>query len=127
MEKNLFELAVRGGYRFVFRGSITMEDLYILNKSNLEEIYQVLVVQAEKINGKSLLKKKSSEDEELLNKIEIVEMIFNEKVEIENARKSELENAKKKQRLLGLLDKKRHEAEGEMSEEEILAELNNLK
>ncbi len=43
--ENIFEIANEKKYRFAFRGLITTEDLYDLNKKQLNVIYQLLMRQ----------------------------------------------------------------------------------
>ena len=126
MEKNLFEVATKGKYRFTFKGSITIEDLYDLNTEQLDMIYQNLSTQVEKSEKKSLLKKKTAKDAELQNKLEIIEMIVTEKLVLIEAKTNALIKSQKRKKLIELLDKKKNEALEDMSEEDILKELETL-
>lgn len=125
-EKNIFELAVKGKYRFPFRGLIGVEDLFDLNVTNLDSIFKELNSQLKQTNEESLLDVRTKEDKELETKIEIVKFIVREKLEEQQARATERENKEKKQKLMALLEKKREESLEQLSEEDILKQIQEL-
>lgn len=125
-EKNIFELAVKGKYRFNFKGSLLVEDLFDLNVTSLDSIFKELNSQLKQTNEESLLDVRTKEDKELETKIEIVKFIVREKLEEQQARATERENKEKKQKLMTLLEKKREEKDQALSEEEILKQIQEL-
>lgn len=123
--ENMFEIASEKKYRFPFRGLVTTEDLYDLNKSQLNTIYQLLN-ETVKVKEVTLLNKETSEDKDLLNKIEIVKYIFNKKVEKENAILQEKEISAKKQKILEIISKKQDANLENTPVEELQKMLNEL-
>lgn len=117
---NIFEIATRKKYRYPFRGSISTEDLWDLNMSQLDSVYKTLA-KANKTEQEeeSLLAEKKA-DEDLTNMIEIVKHIFNAKKEAQELAKSSAQKAKQKERLLEILAKKQDDSLNAKSEEEIL-------
>ena len=103
--ENKFEIASEKKYRFPFRGLVTTEDLFDLNKSQLNSIYQLLN-ESVKTKEVTLLSTETNEEKDLLTKIEIVKYIFNKKVEKENAVLQEKEVAAKKQKIMEIISKK---------------------
>jgi len=120
MEKNLFELAARGKYRFQSNvGTVHVEDLYDLSLENLNNVYQRLESQLTETNKKSLLSATTKADEELSNKVEIVKYIFDIKQAERLARLNEKERAEKKQYLLSVLADKEKQETQSLSPEEL--------
>lgn len=116
----MFETASRKKYRFPYKGLITVEDLWDLSNTQLDNVYKALVKEASAASEDSLLNAHAV-SEDLQNKIDIVKHIFSVKQAeyektIEDAAKYE-----KKRRLLEALEKKQDEAIMGMSEEELKA------
>ncbi len=123
--ENKFETANEKKYRFPYRGSVTTEDLFDLNKSQLNSIYQTLN-ESVKTAEVTLLNTKTNEEEDLLTKIEIVKCIFNKKVERENAVLQEKEIITKKQKIMEIISKKQDQSLENTSVEELQKMLNEL-
>lgn len=78
-ERNIFEQAARGKYRFPFRGLCTVEDLWDLNVTNLDLVFKELNRQKKNNSEESLLDTRSNEDVVLDDMIEIVKHIVSVK------------------------------------------------
>ena len=123
--ENIFEIANEKKYRFPFRGSVTTEDLFDLNKKQLNTIYQILneLVKSTEV---TLLNVKTDEEKDLSTKIEIVKYIFNKKVEEENAILLEKEISIKKQKIMEIINKKQDQSLENTPIEELQKMLNEL-
>lgn len=125
---NLFEVATRSQFRFPFRGSISVEDLWVLSVTNLDSIFKTLNSELKQTQEESLLNTKTKADKELDMKIEIVKHIVAVKVEEENVKLKAKEQKVQKQKIMELLATKQDESLQNKSEEELkamLAELDN--
>ncbi len=123
---NIFEAAVRGKFRFPFKGMITVEDLFDLSAENLDYIFKTLNSQLKQVKEESLLETKTKEDKELDVKIEIVKYVVNEKLEEQKKKAQEKERKAQKQKILEILSTKQDEALQNKSPEELLKMLNEL-
>lgn len=120
MEK-MFEAAVRGKYRYPYKGLISTEDLWDLKLSELDSIFKTLNTQVKKEKEESLLATKSAADTELETKISIIRYIVATKqAEAEKAR-SAMENAARKQHILQLIADKQDAELASKSLEELQA------
>jgi uncharacterized protein YktB (UPF0637 family) len=119
MEKNLFELAARGKYRYPYKGIISTEDLWDLTVKELDAIYKNLNADFKKSQEESLLETRTVKDQELENKVEIIKYIV--KVKLEEAEKIRNARAKKeqKQKILTAIAEKEDQALSNMSIEEL--------
>lgn len=125
-DKNIFEFATRNKIRFLFKGMISVEDLWDLSVENLDSIFKVLNSQAKQVKEESLLDNKTKEDEILDIKIEIVKYIVKEKLDAADLRRKQRKNKEKKQKLLSILENKREEDLQNKSVEEIEKMINEL-
>ena len=117
MEK-LFENATRGKYRFSFKGSITVEDLWDLSPQNLDTIYKSLTKELKQSQEESLLVRKTEVDSVLDDKINLVKYIVLTKLKEEDQRNKEREFKEKKQKILGLIaDKQDNELQSKSIDE----------
>lgn len=134
MTDKLFETATRKQYRFLGKnGSLSVEDLWVLNLSALDAVYAQIVSEIRKDEDKSdsLLKAtKTVENEDLQIKREIVKYIFTVRQEEEVQRKSRAverqKRAEKRQALEAILKKKEFENFSNLSKEDILKQLKEL-
>ncbi len=123
---NLFEVATRENYLFPFRGMINVIDLWNLSLTSLDSVFKALNAEAKKSEEESLLNTKSKEDEEVLNKIEIVKYMVGIKLAEKEARENAKKNREMRQRLLEIKAKRQDVALENMSDEDLdkaLAEL----
>ena len=126
MSKNLFEIATRNNYQFPFRGMINVIDLWDLPLTNLDSVFKTLNAEIKRSEEESLLNTKSTEDEEISNKIDIVKYIVSVKLAEKKAREDNKKNAEMRQRLLEIKAKREDSALENLSDEELdkaLAEL----
>lgn len=114
----LFLLATRKKYRFPYRGSVSVEDLWDLGMTALDDVYKSLNREVKKQVEDSLLSETVG-DAELQNKLEIVKYVFATKKAEAQARKEEAKNAEKRNRILEILEQKQDESLKNMSEEEL--------
>lgn len=123
---NIFEVATRNGFRFQYKGMISVEDLWVLNVRELDSIFKGLNSQLKQVQEESLLDVKTKQDQELDMQIEIVKHIVKVKQEEENVRLQAKEQKAKKQKLMEILSEKEDESLKNMSAEEIKKMLNDL-
>jgi len=123
---NIFEVATRNGFRFQFKGMISVEDLWTLNVRELDSVFKILNSQLKQVKEESLLEVKTKQDEELDMKIEIVKYIV--KVKQEEAEKQLHAKSLKeqKQKLMEIYASKKDEDLLKKSPEEIKAMIDAL-
>ena len=119
MEKNLFEVATRRKYRFPYRGSVSVEDLWDLRITDLDAVFKTLNAEAKKVSEESLLESKTKEDEELSDKIAIIRYIVSVKLEEQKVRENEKANREMKQKLLAIKAKREEAALENISDEQL--------
>jgi len=123
---NIFEVANSKKFRFNFKGLISTEDLFDLSVKDLDSIFKTLNSQLKQTREESLLEVKSTEDQILDIKINIVKHIFNLKQEEETKRIKAKENKEKKQKLMEILANKEDQDLLNKSKEDIQKMLNEL-
>lgn len=116
---NIFELATKNKYRFPYKGLISVEDLWDLNRTQLDSIYKALNKEVKQVQEESLMTTKSNEDAEALTKIEIVKHIFKVKEQEVMDKMVASENAEKKRRILEIIAQKQDTYLQNMSEDEL--------
>ena len=99
-ETSIFEVATRQKYRFSYKGSISVEDMWDLPVTALDSVFKTLNAKAKQAQEESLLESKTKEDEETAIKIQIVRHIVGVKQTEELEREKAKENKEMKQRLL---------------------------
>ena len=105
MEK-MFEMAVRGKFRFNFKGVIGIEDLWDLGLRELDSIFKELNSKVKEAKEESLLNIKTKNDTELEAKIEIVKYIVRVKLEEADKANKAKETKAQKQKILEVLANK---------------------
>ena len=123
---NIFEMATRAKYRFPYKGMVSVEDLWDLSMNDLDQIYRQLNRQKTKSDETSLLTVKTSEDEDLNTKIQIVQYIFERKMEEAQERRRKADNAEKRRRIQELIATKQDAALQVKSVSELEKMLNEL-
>ena len=123
---NIFEVATRNGFRFNFKGMISVEDLWALNVRDLDSVFKILNSQLKQVNEESLLDVKTKQDQELDTKIEIVKYIVKVKQEEENMKLKAKEQKEKKQKIMEILATKQESNLQNMSEDELKKMLSEL-
>jgi hypothetical protein len=133
-EKNtLFEQASRLKLRFGSpQGPLTVDDLWDLpltsrtNRANLDDIARFYSRELKEQETESFVTKPARKDKILMLGFEIVKRVIEVRLEENKAIKDKAEKAAKKAKLLELLSKKKDDQLGEMTEEQLLAEIEKL-
>lgn len=120
MSSNVFLNATKSKYRFKYKGFLSVEDLWELSLEDLDNIYKSLKkMEKDSNNEESLLTTTTKGDKVLSDKIEIVKIIFQDKLEtkerIANAAKKRAQN----QKILEIMADKKDAALKEKSLEEL--------
>ena len=123
---NLFEMATRKKFRFPYKGSISVEDLWDLSVNNLDTVFKALNAEPKRAKEESLLATKSAEDVELDEKIAIIKYIVSVKQEEANQREQAAAVREKKRKLEAIIANKQDAALQNMSIEDLQAMLNGL-
>jgi lipoate synthase len=100
---DLFKVASKKKYRFIYKGVVTVEDLWDLSVEELDKIYKSLKSKQKAEAEESLLATTSKEDKELNNKIEIVKIIVADKLEAREKATKSAEKRAKNQRILEIM------------------------
>lgn len=124
---NIFEIATREKYRWAYKGTLTVEDLWDLSATALDAIYKSLNAEKrQRTDEESLLGAPDKAMGELTNKIEIVKYIFAVKQADLEVGKQKAALAEKKRRIMELIASKEDAALGELSIEELKKMLVNV-
>ena len=94
MEENIYREALSKNFRFNYKGSISIEDLFFLNEKSLNEIYKNLLKEKKNDAEDSLFETKNEADKELETKIEILKDIAAYKKEQKEKVQNEIETQK---------------------------------
>ncbi|MCI8372559.1 MAG: hypothetical protein HFI75_09220 [Lachnospiraceae bacterium] len=121
-----FEYAVRNKLRFPYKGKISVEDLWDLSETQLDQVYKELKKQEQHLKEDSLLSRKTKEEEILEIQIEIVKYIVVVKLAEKEAMKKAAENKEKKQKILAVLAARDDKALEQASDEELKRMLEEL-
>lgn len=123
----MFEKAARLKLRFPSaKGSIGVEDLWDLSRENLNTVFKTLNREVKVIEEESLDDTKTSEDDVLNLKIQIVRHIDAVKKKEIADKLNEKNKSEERRKYLNLLANKREAALQNLSEEEILKRLETL-
>ncbi len=122
----LFEIATKKKYRFPYKGIITVEDLWDLNVTALDQIFKNLNKRLKEMGEESLLKTKSTEETDIENMVEIVKHIVVVKEQEKTNRLAQKERDAKKQRIMSIISDKEDKALTELSTEELRKMLDEL-
>jgi hypothetical protein len=122
----MFEQATRMRLRFACKGLCTVEDLWDMSLSQLDEIYKRLNADLRLRQEDSLLDVRTSESTALQLKINIVKHIVKTKLQEDEARENALLKAEKKRKILGIIAQKQDAELSELSTEELTRMVNEL-
>lgn len=120
---NIFEIASRNKYRFSYKGSITVEDLWDLSVTALDNIFKGLKAKERQAQEESLLDTRTKEDMETEIKIAIIRHIVRVKQMEQESRQNARVKAEQKKKIEDVLAAKQDQALYEKSEAELLAML----
>lgn len=115
----LFIAATQQKFRFPFKGTATVEDLWDMNVRDLDSIYKTLNAQKKQNDEESLLATKSKEDAVLDAKIEIIKYIVTYKQAEAEQRRARAAQREQKARIAEILADKQDEALRGKSVEEL--------
>lgn len=132
--ENLFLLASRSKFRFnTTSGVITAEDLWDLpltsppgNKANLDDIAKALNKQLKEASEESFVTPVTARTNEVQAKFDLVRFVIKSKMEERDAAKALADKAATKQKIMGLIEKKKDEALAGKPVEELQALLNSI-
>lgn len=125
MEK-LFIKALKKGFRFNYKGLLTVEDLWSLSLEQLDEIYKDINKKIKASSEESFLNKSDKTVNELNEKLEIVKYIMEDKLVAKSKREKAALIKTQKEAVARLLAEKKQSALSSKSEEELEAILNSL-
>lgn len=125
MEK-LFIKALKKGFRFNYKGLLTVEDLWSLSLEQLDEIYKDINKKIKASSEESFLNKSDKIVNELNDKLEIVKYIMEDKLVAKSKREKAALIKTQKEAVARLLAEKKQNALSVKSEEELEAILNSL-
>ena len=123
---DIFEAATRKKFRFEYKGSLSVEDLWDLDLRQLDEIYKGLNSQKKQQSEDSLLETKTVEDTVLEMKIDIIKYIVETKQEEKNKLQLAAERKEKKEKIMAIIARKQDSELEEKSIEELHETLNSL-
>lgn len=124
--ENLFINATRNKVRFPFKGMINVEDLWDLSLLELDSIFKTLNSKLKTASEESLLTVKTKENDTIKEQIEIIKYIVYTKQEEKIAKENEIKKSAERQKILKALKEKRDKLLSELSEEELIAKLDEL-
>ena len=125
MEK-LFIKALKKGFRFNYKGLLTVEDLWSLSLEQLDEIYKDINKKIKASSEESFLNKSDKNVNELNEKLEIIKFIMEDKLVAKSKREKAALIKTQKEAVARLLAEKKQSALSAKSEEELEAILNSL-
>ena len=125
MEK-LFIKALKKGFRFNYKGLLTVEDLWSLSLEQLDEIYKDINKKIKASSEESFLNKSDKAVNELNEKLEIIKFIMEDKLVAKSKREKAALIKTQKEAVARLLAEKKQSALSAKSEEELEAILNSL-
>lgn len=124
--EKIFEYATRNKVRFPYKGSISVEDLWDLSVTDLDQIFKTLNAKLKQSQEESLLDIKTKEKKVLDIQIAIVRYIVSVKLEEKEARKKEAAKKEQKQKIMSIIAEKKEEALKNNSIEELQKMLDEL-
>lgn len=119
--------ALQKGLRFEFKGLISTEDLFDLDMSSLDVIYQKLSKELREISGDSLLdNEKADEIAWVQLKLDVVKHVFDIKKAEAEALRQKIANIEEKQRIMHIINEKENAELANLSIDELKEKLNDL-
>jgi hypothetical protein len=126
MTENIFEQATRNKLRFMYRGQISVEDLWDLRVQDLDNIFKELNARLKTEKEESLLAEKCLDTAELELKVALIRRIVSVKLAEAAERELAAEKARKRARILEILERKQSADLEEKSEEDLKKMLEEL-
>lgn len=122
----MFEQATRNKFRFPYKGSCDVEDLWDLSVEDLDGVYKKLNRTLKTTKEDSLLGPKTKESERETAMVNIVKHIVTVKLRESEEYRHEAARSVKKQKILEIIGRKQDNSLEEKSEEDLVAMLNEL-
>ena len=124
---NMWLEALQKRLRFEFKGLISTEDLFDLDMSSLDVIYQKLSKELREISGDSLLdNEKADEIAWVQLKLDVVKSVFDIKKAEAEALRQKIANIEEKQRIMHIINEKENAELANLSIDELKQKLNDL-
>lgn len=124
---NMWLEALQKRLRFEFKGLISTEDLFDLDMSSLDVIYQKLSKELREISGDSLLdNEKADEIAWVQLKLDVVKHVFDIKKAEAEALRQKIANIEEKQRIMHIINEKENAELANLSIDELKEKLNDL-
>ena len=123
---NIFEVATRNMYRFPFKGTSNVEDMWQISVKELDSVFKVLNSELKQVKEESLLEIKTQQDQELDIKIAIIKHIVKVKQEEAEKQLQAKSIKEQKQKLMEIYASKKDEETLKKSPEEIKAMIDAL-
>lgn len=125
--KNIFEIATRKAFRFTStKGLLSVEDLWKLKRTELNNIYKGLASSIKKDEEMGLMKEKTEKDEDASIMMEIIKYIYEVKDEEEKAKANEKVKAEQKQLYMSILKQKEEEELKNLSADELRKKIDEM-
>lgn len=102
----MFEIATRKKFRFPYKGTVSVEDLWDLSVRELDGIFKTLNAKVKQANEESLLTVRSTADTDMQTMIDIVKHIVDVKLAEQAARELAADKRAKKQRIMEIMSQK---------------------
>jgi len=122
----MFEKASRMKLRFNYKGVCSVEDLWDLPLSKLDNIYKELSREKRDSEGDSLLEDRKEGDDERDLQMSIVKHIVEVRLAERDAAKELKEKKEKKQKLLGIISEKQDQQLRDMPVEDLVKLVESL-
>lgn len=124
---NMWLEALQKRLRFEFKGLISTEDLFDLDMSSLDIIYQKLSKELREISGDSLLDNERADEIAWVQlKLDVVKHVFDIKKAEAEALRQKIANAEEKQRIMHIINEKENAELANLSINELKEKLNDL-
>lgn len=123
---NIFEYATRNKVRFSYKGLISVEDLWDLSVTELDNIYKELNKRVKQSQEESLLAVKTEVDEKLEAMIAIVKHIVTVKLAEQDAREKAAAKKEQRHKIMAIMAKKQDESLENASMEDLQKMLDEL-
>ena len=122
----IFEKATREKIRFEYKGNLSVEDLWDLDVTELDEIFKKLNVEKKSMSEDSLLEKETEQNTLLNTKIKLIKYIVGVKIEELEKQKLASEKKAKKEKIMEILADKQYSELENKSSDELKEMLNSL-
>lgn len=124
---NIWLEAIKRKVRFEYKGIISVEDLFDLELTDLDKLYQEFSKTLKDISSDSLL---DDENNELINdlqlRLDIVKGVFDIKQAEAKALQEKIANLEEKQKIMRIINQKEDAELADLSIEELKAKLDDL-